>query len=191
MPDISDCYHGRIGASLAEQRLRRFGKDGGYLARESNVQPGFFVLSVFVKGEVIHRVVPNKDGQTKKQSFDEATLVLSELILAKEECSEPLSPGFCSGYSDPIDNDRSKCKACTYSNEEKKKLQDHEQTHYLRKCLKCHHFVRKGSFAYHKKQCEATSAPVKHHCGIEDLKFATYHESSIHRHRRSHQEAFK
>ena len=56
MPDISDCYHGRIEASLAEQRLRRFGKDRGYLDRVSNVQPGFFILSVFVKGEVIHRV---------------------------------------------------------------------------------------------------------------------------------------
>ena len=128
--------------------------------------------------------------KTKKQSFDEATLVLSKLILAKKDCSEPLSPGFCSGYCVPIENYRSKCKACSYSNDEKKKLQDPEQRHYLWKCFKCH-FVRKGSFAYHKKQCEATSAPVKHHCGIEDLKFATYHESSIHRHRRSHQEAFK
>ena len=51
MPEISDCYHGRIEASLAEQRLRRFGKDRGYLERVSNVQPGFFILSVFVKGE--------------------------------------------------------------------------------------------------------------------------------------------
>ena len=94
MPDISDCYHGRIGASLAEQRLRRYGKDGGYLTRESNIQQGFFILSTFVKGEAIHRVAPNKDGLIKKQSLDEATLVLSELILAKEECSNPLSPGF-------------------------------------------------------------------------------------------------
>ena len=31
------------------------------------------------------RVAPNKDGLVKKQSFDEATVVLSELILAKEE----------------------------------------------------------------------------------------------------------
>merc|ERR1711911_285941 len=122
-----------------------------------------------VKGDVIHRVVPNKDGLAKKQSFDEASLVLSEVILAKEECSVPLGPGFCSGYCDPIENDRSKCKACSYSNDEKKKLQDHKQPHYLRKCLKCHHFVRKGSFAYHKKQCEATSAPVKHHCGHSNV----------------------
>ena len=62
MPDISDRYNGRIEASLAEQRLRRFGKDRGYLDRVSNVQPGFFILSVFVKGEVIHRVGPNKDA---------------------------------------------------------------------------------------------------------------------------------
>ena len=191
MHDSSNCYHGRVGVSLTEQRLRRFGKEGGFLTRESNIQPGFYILSVFVKGEVIHRVAPNKDGLIKKQSFEEATLVLSELILAKEDCSVPLSPGFCSGYSDPVEIGSSRCKACSYSNENKKKLQDHERTHYIRQCTKCHLFVRKGSFVYHKKQCEATSAPVKHLCGIEDCKFATYHESSIHRHRRSHQGSLK
>ena len=80
------------------------------MTRESNIQEGFFILSVFVKGEVIHRVAPNKDGLIKKQSFEEATLILSELILAKEDCCEPLSPGFCASHSDPIEKERSNAK---------------------------------------------------------------------------------
>ena len=101
MHGLNDCYHGRLGVSLAEQRLRRFGKEGGFLTRESNIKQGFFILSVFVKGDIIHRVTPNKDGLIKKQSFDGADVVLNDLIQAKEECSEPLSPGFCAGHSDP------------------------------------------------------------------------------------------
>ena len=58
----------------------------------SNIQEGFFILSVFVKGKVIHRVATNKDGLIMNQSLDEATLYLSELILAKEDCFEPLQP---------------------------------------------------------------------------------------------------
>ena len=91
MHGLNDCYHGRLGVSLAEQRLRRFGKEGGFLTRESNIKQGFFVLSVFVKGDIVHRVAPNKDGLIKGQSLDEASVVLNDLIQAKEECSEPLS----------------------------------------------------------------------------------------------------
>ena len=32
---------------------------------------------------------------------------------------------------------------------------------------------------------------VKHHCGLEDCKFATYHAFSIRRHRKSHEGSFK
>ena len=78
MHGLNDCYHGRQGGSLAEQRLRRFGKEGGFLIRESYIEQGFFVLSVFAKGDIVHRVAPNKDGLIKKQSFDEASVVLND-----------------------------------------------------------------------------------------------------------------
>ena len=132
MPDQDVCYHGRLGESLTEQRLRRFGREGGYLTRESNIQEGFFILSVFVKGEAIHRVAPNKDDLIKKQSLEEATLILSELILAKEDCCEPLSPGFCASHSDPINKERSNAKHAVILMRIKKKLQDHERTYYVR-----------------------------------------------------------
>ena len=39
--------------SLTEQRFRRFGREGGFLTCESNIniKQGFFLVSVFVKGE--------------------------------------------------------------------------------------------------------------------------------------------
>ena len=88
MHGLNDCYHGRLGVSLAEQRLRRFGKEGGFLTRESNIKQGFFILSVFVKGDIIHRVAPNKDGLIKKQSFDEASVVLNDLIQSSQVISK-------------------------------------------------------------------------------------------------------
>ena len=88
MHGLDDCYHGRLGVSLAEQRLRRFGKEGGFLTRESNIKQGFFVLSVFVKGDIVHRVAPNKDGLIKKQSFDEASVVLNDLIQSSQVISK-------------------------------------------------------------------------------------------------------
>ena len=80
MHGSSDCYHGRLGVSLAEQRLRHFGKEGGFLTRESNIKQGFFILSVFVKGDFVHRVALNKDGLIKKQSLDEANVVLRSAL---------------------------------------------------------------------------------------------------------------
>ena len=41
MPDISDRYNGRIEASLAEQRLRRFGKDRGKPCQSEQHPAGF------------------------------------------------------------------------------------------------------------------------------------------------------
>ena len=88
MHGLNDCYHGRLGVSLAEQRLRCFGKEGGFLTRESNIKQGFFVLSVFVKGDIVHRVALNKYGLIKKQSFDEASVVLNDLIQSSQVISK-------------------------------------------------------------------------------------------------------
>ena len=69
---VSDCYHDCLGVILAEERLRKFGQDGGYLTRQSDVKPGFFILSVIEKGVIIHQVVSKKNGKLFKQTFDEA-----------------------------------------------------------------------------------------------------------------------
>ena len=51
---VSDSYHDFLGVSLAEERLRKFGQDGGYLTRQSDVKPGVFILSVIEKGVIVH-----------------------------------------------------------------------------------------------------------------------------------------
>ena len=92
MPDNSDCYHGFPGVSKAENRIRKSGQERGFLTRQSIKRPGFFILSFREKGKVLHHVAPNREGKYNKQTYDEAVQVLNEMILAKEECEEPLIP---------------------------------------------------------------------------------------------------
>ena len=92
MPDNSDCYHGFLGVSQAENRIRKSGQERGFLTRQSIKRPGFFILSFREKGKVLHHLAPNREGKYNKQTYDEAVLVLNEMILAKEECEEPLIP---------------------------------------------------------------------------------------------------
>ena len=138
---VSDCYHDTLGVSLAEERLRRFGQEGGYLIRQSDVKPGFYILSFIEKGKTVHQVAPNKDGKFFKQTFNEAAIVLEDLIQSKVECEHPVPPSAGDTVS-PIEKKSSKCKACTFTNENSKKVQDHEKTHYVRKCLNCQKFFR-------------------------------------------------
>ena len=53
---VSDCYHDSLGVSLAEERLRKFGQEGGYLTRQSDVKAGFFILSVIETSFTSNRV---------------------------------------------------------------------------------------------------------------------------------------
>ena len=68
-----------FSASLVEEKLRKFRKEGGYLTRKSNVKPGFFILSFIEKGKPVHKVAPNKVGKSFKQSFKDASVVLDEM----------------------------------------------------------------------------------------------------------------
>ena len=91
MPVITNCYHGFLGVQEAEDIIRKSGEERGYLTRQSIIRLGFFILSFSEKGKVLHHVAPNKEGQYNKQTYDEALQVL-KMILAKEECEEPLIP---------------------------------------------------------------------------------------------------
>ena len=89
MPGIHmNYYHGFLGECQAEDRLRRSGKDRGFLIRQSVVRPGFFILTYFDKGRVFHQVAPNSDGKYNKQSFDQAITVLEETIACKDQCED-------------------------------------------------------------------------------------------------------
>ena len=188
---VSDCYHDCLGVILAEDRLQKFGQEGGYLTRQSDVKPGFFILSVIEKEVIIHQVAPNKNGKFFKQTFDEAAISLEEMIQIKVECEHPVPPS-AGDIVSPVEKEPSKCKACSFTNENLKKVQDHERTHYVRKCLNCQKFIKGPNFQRHTRQCQQSNLNlVKHHCGIDDCKFSTYHDFSLKRHRKTHKGSFK
>ena len=56
------------------------------------MKPGFFILSFIEKGKCVHQVAPNKNGKFFKQTYDEAAIVLEELIQSKVECEHPVPP---------------------------------------------------------------------------------------------------
>ena len=102
------------------------------------------------------------EGQYNKQTYDEALQVL-KMILAKEECEEPLIPP--SGpvlEAPPLDNQDQECKACSFTNDNKRKLSDHEKVHFVRKCLNCQKYIKNSKFLYHKKQCQSLTLKKMH-----------------------------
>ena len=84
-------YHGFLVSTEAEDIIRMSGAERGYLTRQSVVRPGFYILSFQEGGKILHHIAPNKEG---KNLWNEAALILKEMILAKEECEEPLSPPY-------------------------------------------------------------------------------------------------
>ncbi len=71
-------------------------------------------LSTFLeRGKIVHQIAPNKEGKFFKQSYDDAAIVLDEIILDKEECQDPVSPpnGPASNASSPSEHQNDKCKA--------------------------------------------------------------------------------
>ena len=45
--NINRWYHGRLSRQIAEERLEKAARNGGYLVRESDRKPGSYVLSFF------------------------------------------------------------------------------------------------------------------------------------------------
>ena len=48
--EINHELNGFLGECQAEDRLRKFGKERGFLSRQSDVRPGFFILTFLDKG---------------------------------------------------------------------------------------------------------------------------------------------
>ena len=63
------------------------------------------------------------------------------------------SNGPASKASSPSEHQNDKSKVCSYRNEIRKKISDHETVHFLRKCLNCSpSVIKKGTFSAHKRQ---------------------------------------
>ena len=67
-PIFDKCYHGSISTQQAEDRLRTVGMESSYLTIESNLQSGRFILSSISNGNIKHSLVPDLDGNNKKQA---------------------------------------------------------------------------------------------------------------------------
>ena len=143
-----------LGVIHAQERLRSFDREGAYLLRESDVRPGFFVLSLFKDSSMLHLAVPDKNGKFLKQTLEEACKVVEDIVNS------------CDGYIHPVpahsiasnlnDNesggvqDGTKCYYCSFTSEVKRVLESHMKQHKIIKCENCLKYVKKGTFSsYH------------------------------------------
>ena len=158
-------HHDVLGVLQAQDRLRSFDREGAYLLRESDVRPGFFVLSLFKDSSMLHLAVPDKNGKFLRQTLEEACKVVEDIVNS------------CDGYIHPVpahsiasnlnDNesggvqDGTKCYYCSFTSEVKRILESHMKQHKIVKCEKCFHYVKKGSFSNHKKHCNRIPEELK------------------------------
>ncbi|XP_072941625.1 tyrosine-protein phosphatase non-receptor type 11-like [Epargyreus clarus] len=62
-PTTERWYHGQLTAKEAERIMLENGKNGSFLVRESQRQPGDFVLSVRTRGRVTHVIIRRQDNK--------------------------------------------------------------------------------------------------------------------------------
>lgn len=62
-PTTERWYHGQLTAKVAERLMLDNGKNGSFLVRESQRQPGDFVLSVRTRDRVTHVIIRRKDDK--------------------------------------------------------------------------------------------------------------------------------
>ncbi|XP_034825195.1 tyrosine-protein phosphatase non-receptor type 11 [Maniola hyperantus] len=62
-PTTERWYHGQLTAKEAERIMLENGKNGSFLVRESQRQPGDFVLSVRMRDRVTHVIIRRKDNK--------------------------------------------------------------------------------------------------------------------------------
>ena len=118
-------HHNVLGVIHAQERLRSFDREGAYLLRESDVRPGFFVLSLFKDSSMLHLAVPDKNGKFLKQTLEEACKVVEDIVNS------------CDGYIHPVllqtsmtmslvtggVQDGTKCYYCSFTSEVKRVLE--------------------------------------------------------------------
>ena len=165
---VSDCYHDSLGVSLAEERLRKFGQEGGYLTRQSDVN------------QLLR----------KERSFTKWRPTTMESFSNKLTMRLPLH---CSRGTDPVQSwVRASCSSlwrcrsvsCWKEIFPMQSLQllkrgldksaESSTGSLCKKCPNCQKFFKVSSFQRHTRQCQQSNLTlVKHHCGIDDCKFST------------------
>ena len=77
------------------------------------------------------------------------------MVACKDQCEDPVCPpdGPCHEAPAHQDHHNQKCKACSYTNEDKNKLYNHEKSHYVRKCEHCKLFIKDKRSILHSIKC--------------------------------------
>ena len=190
--DKIDYYHGCLGVTEAERRLRESGEHGAYLVRMSDVQENRFIISSINHSSVAHILSPNGDGKFLKQTFDEASPIIMDIVQNCEGYIYPLAPSGPLKKFHKGDNvkDGETCYSCSFTNSDSdpKTLFNHMSTHKLKWCQECKKYFKQSTFVFHRKFCNASANVRLQHeilCQICDYK--TIHSSTMKKHEMMHQ----
>ena len=181
----SSFFHDVLGVSNAEALLES--KEGAYLLRESDVKPCMFILSYVKSSTVSHILIPNKNGKYFRQTLEDAVEMTADIIASSDIYTSPVPPPGspqaqdCSG-SETHDFDATKCYCCSFTSNNKKKLESHQKSHKVIKCAECKKWIKSGSITAHKRYC--TDNLEKLSCAV--CGFETVHRSYMWAHRKNH-----
>ena len=143
-------YHGCLGVSEAEKRLRDSGEDGAYLLRESDVKKGIFVISSINDSSIAHFFPSNCDGKFLRQTYEEASQIVGDIVETSKCYIFPVTPAAGSLKkldikSESLDK-RSTCYCCRFTSEDHKILEKHKRTHKLSKCYECKRWFKRSTY---------------------------------------------
>ena len=184
-------YHGCLGVAEAERRLRDSGEDGAYLLRMSDVRENMFVISSLNDSSTAHFLLPNNEGKFIRQTFDEASQIIEDILQNREGYLYPVpasGPLKVFHKSDAVEHGNT-CYCCSFTSADYRVLDGHLSSHKLKKCHECKRYFKKTTYSCHKRTCNVTpDERIKNqlHCHLCDFK--TIHHQSMKSHKNMHQE---
>ena len=182
-------YHGCLGVAEAERRLRDSGEDGAYLLRMSDVRENMFVISSLNDSSTVHFLLPNREGKFLRQTFDEASQIIEDIVQHREGYLYPVPASGPLKKFDKGDDAQNgyTCYCCTFTNADWRVLDGHLKSHKMKKCHECKRFFKASTYSSHKRSCNVTpDAREKLHCHL--CEFKTVHYQSMKSHKNMHQE---
>ena len=183
-------YHGCLGVTVAERRLKDHGQDGAYLLRESDVKQNMFIISSINDSSVTHLVVPNSNGRFLQQAFEKASLLIEDVVRSCEGYLHPvppLGPNKCFNEIHSKQWTWNKCYCCSFTNEDIKVRADHQKCHKLEKCDQCSKYMRKGSMQRHKEFCNTKPENQKKYT-CNSCSYETLHYNNLWLHKKGHKD---
>ena len=169
---VSKSFHGQISSSVAEERLRLANVDRCYLTRESDVEPGKYVLSCLVNETVFHYCVT-------RANYDK----LISGNFEYDNCQFPVYRPDTDEKHAMITYPKFTCYVCAFQcTNERKERQIHTKRHRLYECKFCNKLIPDTCFSKHTKKC----SPEKHYLNCHICDYRTVHNNQMKRHMKMH-----